>query len=74
LGEDKPVNIPAMTVDFIDEHAPYVNAMGVKGIGEVPIVGVTAAVANAFFHVTGKRLLSLPMAPNKVLGTLRQPA
>jgi xanthine dehydrogenase YagR molybdenum-binding subunit len=71
-----PVNadIPAMTVDFIDEHDPYVNAMGVKGIGEISIVGVTAAVANAVFHATGKRVRSLPMTPSKVLEALRQPA
>jgi xanthine dehydrogenase YagR molybdenum-binding subunit len=71
-----PVNadIPAMTVEFIDEHDPYVNAMGVKGVGEISIVGVTAAVANAVFHATGKRLRSLPMTPSKVLEALRQPA
>jgi xanthine dehydrogenase YagR molybdenum-binding subunit len=75
-GYHVPVNadIPNMTVEFVDEHDPYVNAMGVKGIGEISIVGVTAAVANAFFHATGKRLRSLPMTPNKVLEALRQPA
>ena len=71
-----PVNadIPNMTVEFIDEHDPYVNAMGVKGIGEISIVGVTAAVANAVFHATGRRLRSLPMTPDKVLDAMRQPA
>ena len=71
-----PVNadLPAMTVEFIDEHDPYVNAMGVKGIGEISIVGVTAAVANAVFHATGKRVRALPMTPAKVLEALRQPA
>jgi xanthine dehydrogenase YagR molybdenum-binding subunit len=71
-----PVNadIPAMTVEFIDEHDPYVNAMGVKGIGEISIVGVTAAVANAVFHATGKRVRELPMTPAKVLEAMRQPA
>jgi xanthine dehydrogenase YagR molybdenum-binding subunit len=71
-----PVNadIPAMTVEFIDEHDPYVNAMGVKGIGEISIVGVTAAVANAVFHATGKRVRGLPMTPAKVLEAMRQPA
>lgn len=71
-----PVNadIPEMRVEFIDEHDPYVNAMGVKGIGEISIVGVTAAVANAVYHATGKRLRSLPMTPDKVLEALRQPA
>ncbi|WP_139926321.1 xanthine dehydrogenase family protein molybdopterin-binding subunit [Hymenobacter sp. DG01] len=75
-GYHVPVNadIPEMQVEFIDEHDPYVNPMGVKGIGEISIVGVTAAVANAVFHATGRRLRSLPMTPNKVLDALRQPA
>ena len=75
-GYHVPVNadIPAMRVEFIDEHVPHVNAMGVKGIGEISIVGVTAAVANAVFHATGRRLRSLPMTPGKVLEAMRQPA
>lgn len=70
-----PVNadIPDMTVEFIDEHDPYINAMGVKGIGEVAIVGTSAAVGNAIFHATGRRLRSLPITPNKVLEAMRQP-
>ena len=36
-----------MRIEFIDEHDPYINAMGVKGIGEISIVGVAAAVSNA---------------------------
>ena len=66
-----PVNadIPAMTVEFIDEHDPFINAMGVKGIGEISMVGVSAAVANAVFHATGKRVRDLPITPDKILGT-----
>ncbi|MBC6989951.1 xanthine dehydrogenase family protein molybdopterin-binding subunit [Hymenobacter sp. BT491] len=71
-----PVNadIPDMTVEFIDEKDPYVNAMGVKGIGEIAIVGVAAAVSNAIFHATGRRLRDLPMTPDRVLAALRGPA
>jgi xanthine dehydrogenase YagR molybdenum-binding subunit len=71
-----PVNadIPEMHIEFIDEHDPYINAMGVKGIGEISIVGVAAAVSNAIFHATGRRLRDLPMTPNKVLEALSQPA
>lgn len=71
-----PVNadIPDMTVEFVDEHDPYINAMGVKGIGEIAIVGVSAAIGNAIFHATGRRLRSLPITPDKVLEALRQPA
>ncbi|GAB3225698.1 xanthine dehydrogenase family protein molybdopterin-binding subunit [Hymenobacter seoulensis] len=66
-----PVNadIPDMTVEFVEEHDPYINAMGVKGIGEISMVGVAAAVANAVFHATGKRIRSLPITPDKVLET-----
>ena len=66
-----PVNadIPDMTVEFIDEHDPYINAMGVKGIGEISMVGVAAAVANAVFHATGKRVRDLPITPDKILAT-----
>ena len=66
-----PVNadIPDMTVEFIDEHDPYINAMGVKGIGEISMVGVSAAVANAIFHATSKRVRDLPITPDKILAT-----
>jgi xanthine dehydrogenase YagR molybdenum-binding subunit len=67
-------DIPDMTVEFIDEKDHYINAMGVKGIGEVSIVGTSAAVANAIFHATGRRMRSLPITPNKMLAALRQPA
>jgi len=61
-------DIPEMTVEFVEEHDPYINAMGVKGIGEVSMVGVSAAVANAVAHATGRRVRSLPITPDKVLG------
>lgn len=52
---------------FVDEEDKYVNKMGVKGIGEVGIVGVAAAVANAIFNATGKRIRNLPITPDKLL-------
>jgi xanthine dehydrogenase YagR molybdenum-binding subunit len=69
-GYHVPINadIPDMQVEFIDGHDPYVNAMGVKGIGEVAMVGTVAAVANAVYHATGKRVRSFPIVPSKVLG------
>jgi xanthine dehydrogenase YagR molybdenum-binding subunit len=64
-----PVNLDIghMETIFIndDDHIP--NKMGVKGIGEVGIVGVAAAVANAVFNATGKRMRRLPITPDKLL-------
>lgn len=45
---------------------PTVNAMDVKGIGEIAMVRV-AAVANAIYHATGKRIRDLPITPDKLL-------
>lgn len=52
---------------FINEDDKIVNKMGVKGIGEVGIVGVAGAVANAVFNATGKRVRHLPITPDKLL-------
>jgi xanthine dehydrogenase YagR molybdenum-binding subunit len=52
---------------FINEEDKFVNKLGVKGIGEVGIVGVAAAVANAIFNATGKRVRELPITPDKLL-------
>lgn len=70
LGEyHVPVNadIPAIEAYFVEEEDPHVNPIGVKGIGETGIVGVAAAVANAIFHATGKRIRNLPITPDKLL-------
>ncbi len=53
---------------WIDEVDPHVNPMGTKGIGEIGIVGAAAAVANAVFHATGRRVRDLPITPDKLLG------
>ena len=50
------LDIGEMETLFINEEDKYVNKLGVKGIGEVGIVGVAAAVANAIFNATGKRV------------------
>ncbi|MEA5598857.1 xanthine dehydrogenase family protein molybdopterin-binding subunit [Rivularia sp. UHCC 0363] len=64
-----PVNadIPDIEVVFIEENDPYVNPLGVKGVGEIGIVGAGAAVANAIYHATGKRIRDLPITPDKLL-------
>jgi xanthine dehydrogenase YagR molybdenum-binding subunit len=52
---------------FIDEEDKFVNKLGLKGLGEVGIVGVAGAVANAIFNATGKRVRDLPITPDKLL-------
>jgi xanthine dehydrogenase YagR molybdenum-binding subunit len=61
------LDIGEMETVFINEDDQKVNKMGVKGIGEVGIVGVAAAVANAVFNATGKRIRELPITPDKLL-------
>jgi xanthine dehydrogenase YagR molybdenum-binding subunit len=64
-----PVNadVPDIDVTFVDEHDPHVNPIGVKGIGELGMTGVAAAVANAVFNATGVRVRDLPITLDKVL-------
>jgi len=64
-----PSNLDVGIIDtiFIDEKDSVVNRMGIKGIGEVAIVGVAGAIANAVFNATGKRIRTLPITPDKLL-------
>jgi len=47
-------------VQLVDEHDPHLDG-GVKGIGMLGIVGAAAAIANAVFHATGRRIRNLPI-------------
>jgi xanthine dehydrogenase YagR molybdenum-binding subunit len=60
-------DIPDIDAVFVEENDPHVNPLGIKGIGEIGIVGVAAAVANAIYHATGKRIRDLPITPDKLL-------
>ena len=60
-------DIEDIEVIFVDEPDPEVTPLGVKGLGEIGIVAVAAAVANAIFHATGKRVRSLPITVDKLL-------
>jgi xanthine dehydrogenase YagR molybdenum-binding subunit len=64
-----PVNADIQDVDviFVPEDDRIVSRMGAKGVGEIGIVGVAAAVSNAIFHATGRRVRSTPMTPDKVM-------
>jgi xanthine dehydrogenase YagR molybdenum-binding subunit len=64
-----PVNadIGAIDVIFVDEKDDEINALGVKGVGEIGIVGTASAIANAIYHATGKRVRDLPITIDKLL-------
>jgi xanthine dehydrogenase YagR molybdenum-binding subunit len=64
-----PVNADVGTIDVtvVDEDDPHINALGTKGIGEIGIVGVAAAIANAVYHATGRRVRDLPITLDKLL-------
>jgi xanthine dehydrogenase YagR molybdenum-binding subunit len=64
-----PVNadVPPIDVHLLEEVDKHVNPIGVKGIGEIGITGVAAAIANAVFHATGKRVRDLPITPEGLL-------
>ena len=58
-----PVNadVPSLDVVTVDEHDPHVNALGIKGVGEISITGSAGAVANAVWHATGIRPRRFPI-------------
>ncbi|MEN8502671.1 MULTISPECIES: xanthine dehydrogenase family protein molybdopterin-binding subunit [Paraburkholderia] len=63
-----PVNADIHDIDvlFVNEHDDIVNPLGVKGVGEIGVVGVAAAVGNAIWHATGKRVRDLPITLDKL--------
>lgn len=60
-------DVPELDVFFVEEDDPHIGPLGAKGVGELGIVGVSAAIANAVFHATGKRIRELPITPDKLL-------
>ncbi len=64
-----PVNADVHNIEVIlvPEQDKIVNPLGAKGLGEIGIVGVAAAIANAVFHATGKRIRDLPITLDKLL-------
>jgi xanthine dehydrogenase YagR molybdenum-binding subunit len=64
-----PVNadIPQIEAIFIDKPDPIINPVGTKGLGEISLIGVAAAVANAVYNATGKRIRELPITPDKLI-------
>ncbi|WP_210571754.1 xanthine dehydrogenase family protein molybdopterin-binding subunit [Streptomyces sp. GESEQ-4] len=64
-----PVNadIPHVQTIFIDEPDPTSEALNARGFGETPGTGMTAAIGNAIYHATGRRIRDLPITPDKLI-------
>jgi xanthine dehydrogenase YagR molybdenum-binding subunit len=64
-----PVNADIRDIDvvFVEEDDRIFNPTGARGIGEIGITGVPAAIANAVYHATGKRFRSLPITPDRLI-------
>ena len=68
-----PVNADIHEIEtiFVEEDDKVVNPLGVKGMGELGMVGIPAAITNAVFHATGSRIRDLPITPEKLLSSGR---
>jgi xanthine dehydrogenase YagR molybdenum-binding subunit len=64
-----PVNadVPSIEALLVDEHDPHVNALGIKGVGEIGITGTAGAVANAVWHATGCRVRKFPITLDRLI-------
>jgi xanthine dehydrogenase YagR molybdenum-binding subunit len=64
-----PVNadVPALEAIMVDEHDAHVNALGIKGVGEIGVTGSAGAVANAVWHATGIRVRRFPIAIDELV-------
>jgi len=66
-----PVNadVPSLEAILVEERDPHVNALGIKGVGEIGVTGTAGAVANAVWHATGTRVRRFPITLDRLLGT-----
>ncbi len=64
-----PVNadVPSLETILVEEHDPHVNALGIKGVGEIGITGTAGAVANAVWHATGVRARKFPITLDRLI-------
>ena len=70
LGEyHVPVSadIPSLEAFLVEEHDPHVNALGIKGVGEIGITGTAGAIANAVWHATGVRVRNFPITLDNLM-------
>ena len=64
-----PVNadVPFVDAILIEERDPHVNALGIKGVGEIGVTGTAGAVANAVWHATGIRVRKFPITLDRLI-------
>jgi xanthine dehydrogenase YagR molybdenum-binding subunit len=60
-------DVQDIKVIFVEEPDEIINPLGIKGVGEIGIIGVAAAIANAVYHATGKRVRDLPITLDKLM-------
>jgi xanthine dehydrogenase YagR molybdenum-binding subunit len=60
-------DIPPIDVLFVDQPDMHLNPLGAKGVGEIAIVGIAPAIANAIYHATGRRVRDIPITMDKLL-------
>ena len=71
LGEYHiPVNadVPSIEAILVEERDVHVNALGIKGVGEIGVTGSAGAIANAVWHATGTRVRQFPITLDRLLG------
>ena len=61
-------DIPQVEALFVNKADQVINPIGAKGMGEIATIGVAAAVTNAIYNATGKRIRQLPVTPDKLIG------
>ncbi len=61
-------DVPPMQAILVEERDPWVNALGVKGVGEIGVTGTAGAIANAVWHATGVRARRFPIRPEALMG------
>ena len=72
LGEyHVPVNadVPSVEAILVEERDVHVNALGIKGVGEIGVTGSAGAIANAVWHATGRRVRRFPISLDQVIDT-----
>jgi xanthine dehydrogenase YagR molybdenum-binding subunit len=64
-----PVNadVPSIEAIVVEENDPHVNALGIKGVGEIGVTGSAGAVANAVWHATGIRVREFPITLDRLI-------